>query len=42
MAIKDLPVELGGYYWVDREKATAAMRPSATFNDAIESLQNEA
>ena len=32
------PVELGGYYWVDREKATAAMRPSATFNDAIESL----
>src|SRR3954471_18084705 len=32
------PVDLGGYYWVDREKATAAMRPSATFNDAIESL----
>ena len=32
------PVELGGYYWVDREKATAAMRPSATFNDAIDSL----
>ena len=32
------PVELGGYYWVDREKATAAMRPSATFNDAIEAL----
>jgi isocitrate dehydrogenase len=32
------PVELGGYYWVDREKATAAMRPSATFNDAIASL----
>ena len=32
------PVELGGYYWVDRDKATAAMRPSATFNAAIESL----
>ena len=32
------PVELGGYYWVDREKATAAMRPSATFNAAIGSL----
>ena len=29
------PVELGGYYHVDRDKATAAMRPSATFNDAI-------
>ena len=28
------PVELGGYYWVDRDKATAAMRPSATFNAA--------
>jgi isocitrate dehydrogenase len=32
------PVELGGYYVVDRDKATAAMRPSRTFNAAIESL----
>ena len=32
------PVDLGGYYWVDREKATAAMRPSETFNEAIDSL----
>ena len=32
------PVDLGGYYWVDRDKATAAMRPSATFNEAIDSL----
>jgi isocitrate dehydrogenase len=32
------PVDLGGYYRVDREKATAAMRPSATFNEAIDSL----
>jgi isocitrate dehydrogenase len=32
------PVDLGGYYLVDREKATAAMRPSATFNAAIEAL----
>jgi len=32
------PVDLGGYYRVDRETATAAMRPSATFNDAIDSL----
>ena len=31
-------VDLGGYYWVDREKATAAMRPSETFNDALGSL----
>jgi isocitrate dehydrogenase len=32
------PVDLGGYYRVDREQATAAMRPSATFNAAIDSL----
>jgi isocitrate dehydrogenase len=32
------PVDLGGYYRIDREKATVAMRPSATFNDAIASL----
>ena len=32
------PVELGGYYLVDREKATAVMRPSATFNAALASL----
>ena len=31
-------VDVGGYYWVDREKATAAMRPSTRFNEAIESL----
>ena len=28
-------VDLGGYYFVDRDKATAVMRPSATFNEAI-------
>jgi len=33
------PVDLGGYYVVDRDKATAVMRPSATFNAAIGSLQ---
>jgi isocitrate dehydrogenase len=32
------PVDLGGYYHVDRDKATAAMRPSATFNAAVASL----
>jgi isocitrate dehydrogenase len=31
-------VELGGYYHVDRDKATAVMRPSRTFNDAIDAL----
>ncbi len=31
-------VELGGYYRPDSEKAAAAMRPSPTFNAALESL----
>ncbi len=33
-------VDLGGYYFVDREKADAVMRPSETFNAAIETLQH--
>jgi isocitrate dehydrogenase len=37
-AVQGNPVELGGYYRPDAEKASAAMRPSATFNDAIASL----
>jgi isocitrate dehydrogenase len=30
-------VDLGGYYWVDRDRADEVMRPSETFNAAIES-----
>jgi isocitrate dehydrogenase len=37
-AIQARPVDLGGHYLVDREKATAVMRPSDTFNAAIASL----
>jgi isocitrate dehydrogenase len=29
------PVEIGGYYWPDRELAAEAMRPSTTFNEAL-------
>ncbi len=36
--VQGSPVELGGYYRPDPDKASAAMRPSATFNDAVESL----
>jgi len=36
------PVDLGGYYHVDRDKATAVMRPSETFNAAIGSLSARA
>jgi isocitrate dehydrogenase len=35
-------VDLGGYYFVDREKADRVMRPSATFNAAIETLHTPA
>jgi isocitrate dehydrogenase len=34
--VQGRPVDLGGYYFVDRDKASAAMRPSATFNAALD------
>jgi isocitrate dehydrogenase len=33
--VQGTEVDLGGYYRPDPEKAAAAMRPSATFNDAL-------
>ena len=30
------PVDIGGYYYPDRDKLTAVMRPSKTFNAALE------
>src|SRR5579884_1409011 len=33
--VQGAPVDIGGYYLPDPERASAAMRPSATFNDAI-------
>lgn len=35
MAAQGKPVDIGGYYKPDREKATAAMRPSQTFNSIL-------
>ena len=29
------PVDIGGYYWPDEEKASSAMRPSKTLNDIL-------
>ncbi len=37
-AVQGDAVDLGGYYYADRDKATAAMRPSTTFNAAIAEL----
>jgi isocitrate dehydrogenase len=34
------PVDIGGYYWLDRKKTSAVMRPSKTFNAALEAAQS--
>ena len=38
IAAQGKPVELGGYYHPDLTKVGAAMRPSATFNEALAGL----
>ena len=32
------PVDIGGYFHPDVEKASKAMRPSATFNEALSAI----
>jgi isocitrate dehydrogenase len=36
--VQGSPVDIGGYYRPDPDRVAAAMRPSATFNDVIDSL----
>ena len=38
MAVQGRPVDLGGYYRPDDAKASAALRPSATFNRILGQL----
>ena len=38
LAVQGSPVDLGGYYRPDPEKASAAMRPSVTFNATLDTL----
>ncbi|MFF1925826.1 NADP-dependent isocitrate dehydrogenase [Streptomyces sp. NPDC058221] len=38
VAVQGKPADIGGYYQPDPAKASAVMRPSATFNQAIASL----
>jgi isocitrate dehydrogenase len=38
-AVQGSPVDIGGYYWPDRERMAEAMRPSSTLNEAIEQLR---
>jgi isocitrate dehydrogenase len=35
LAVQGAPADLGGYYYVDKAKTDAVMRPSATFNAAL-------
>ena len=41
-AVQGSPVDIGGYYMPDIKKTTRAMRPSATFNAAIDAAKVEA
>jgi isocitrate dehydrogenase len=36
LSVQERPVDIGGYYRPDEEAASAAMRPSATFNGILE------
>ena len=36
--VQGKPVDIGGYYKLDDEKVSAVMRPSATFNAALNSF----
>ncbi len=38
-AVQGSAVDIGGYYRPDPERASAAMRPSSTFNEALAALQ---
>ncbi|MFE7776106.1 NADP-dependent isocitrate dehydrogenase [Streptomyces sp. NPDC057445] len=38
IAVQGSPVDIGGYYQPDTEKASAVMRPSKTFNQALATL----
>ena len=38
LAVQGTPVDIGGYYRPDEAKTYAVMRPSATFNAAIDAL----
>ena len=38
LAVQGKPADIGGYFRPDPEKASAVMRPSATFNEALASL----
>src|SRR3546814_6721873 len=40
LSVQGPPVDIGGYYAPDDAKATAVMRPSQTFNEALANLKD--
>lgn len=38
IAVQGKPADIGGYYYLDADKTSAVMRPSATLNEAIAAL----
>jgi len=38
-AVQGKPADIGGYYMPDVKKLTAVMRPSATFNAALDAVK---
>ena len=38
-AVQGKAADIGGYYFPDRNKVSAIMRPSATFNAALAAVQ---
>jgi isocitrate dehydrogenase len=38
-AVQGKPADIGGYYFPDRKKVSAVMRPSETFNAALSAMQ---
>jgi hypothetical protein len=41
LAVQGSPADIGGYYYVDKAKTDAVMRPSETFNAALASSSHE-
>jgi isocitrate dehydrogenase len=37
--VQGKPVDIGGYYMPDMKKVSAVMRPSATFNAAMDAVK---
>ena len=42
IAVQGHPADIGGYYRPDADKASAVMRPSKTFNEALATLRSDA